>query len=40
MIDDATHQSLLKRLRDQGYDISRFRRVPRTPEPTGNPGFL
>ena len=38
-IDDATYQSLLSRLRDQGYDTSQFRRVPQTPGQIGNPGF-
>jgi apolipoprotein D and lipocalin family protein len=38
-IDEATYQSLLNRLRDQGYDISQFRRVPQTPQQVGNPGF-
>jgi len=32
-------QSLLKRLRDEGYDISRFRHVKQAPEPIGDPGF-
>jgi apolipoprotein D and lipocalin family protein len=39
VIDDARHQFLLGRLKDQGYDISRFRRVPQTPAQIGNPGF-
>lgn len=39
VIDDSTYESLLKRLRDQGYDISLFRRVPQTPGQIGNPGF-
>jgi apolipoprotein D and lipocalin family protein len=38
-IDDATYQSLLGRMQDQGYDVSRFRRVPQTPEQIGKPGF-
>ena len=38
-IDDRTYQSLLNRLQDQGYDASRFRRVPQTPGQIGNPGF-
>jgi apolipoprotein D and lipocalin family protein len=39
VIDDATYESLLGRMKDQGYDISQFRRVPQTPEQIGNPGF-
>jgi apolipoprotein D and lipocalin family protein len=39
VIDDATYQSLLQRLKDQGYDTSQFRRVPQTPEQVGLPGF-
>ena len=39
VIDDATYQSLLQRLRDQGYDIGLFRRVAQIPEQIGNPGF-
>jgi apolipoprotein D and lipocalin family protein len=38
-IDAAAYQSLLDRLKDQGYDTGRFRRVPQTPEQIGNPGF-
>jgi apolipoprotein D and lipocalin family protein len=38
-IDDATYQSLLNRLRDQGYDTGQFRRVPQVPGQIGNPGF-
>ena len=37
--DEATYQSLLGRLKDNGYDISQFRRVPQTPAQIGNPGF-
>jgi apolipoprotein D and lipocalin family protein len=39
VIDDSAYQSLLGRLKDQGYDISQFRRVPQTPEQIGKPGF-
>jgi len=39
VIDDATYESLLGRMKDQGYDISQFRRVPQTPEQIGAPGF-
>lgn len=39
VVDDSTYQSLLGRLKDQGYDISQFRRVPQTPGQIGNPGF-
>jgi apolipoprotein D and lipocalin family protein len=39
VIDDATYQSLLGRMGDQGYDISQFRRVPQTPNQLGKPGF-
>ena len=38
-IDNATYQALLGRLNDMGYDTSRFRRVPQTPEQIGQPGF-
>jgi apolipoprotein D and lipocalin family protein len=39
VIDDSTYQSLLGRMKDQGYDISLFRRVPQTPDQIGKPGF-
>ncbi len=39
VIDDTTYKLLLNRLRDQGYDISQFRRVAQTPDQIGNPGF-
>lgn len=39
VIDESTYQSLLARLRNQGYDTSQFRRVPQTPEQIGKPGF-
>ena len=39
VIDEASYQSLLGRMRDQGYDIGQFRRVPQTPSQIGNPGF-
>jgi apolipoprotein D and lipocalin family protein len=39
VIDDATYQSLLSRMKDQGYDIARFRRVPQTLDQIGTPGF-
>jgi apolipoprotein D and lipocalin family protein len=39
VIDNATYQSLLVRLKDDGYDTTRFRRVPQTPAQIGNPGF-
>jgi apolipoprotein D and lipocalin family protein len=39
VIDDATYESLLNRMRDQGYDTSLFRRVPQTATQIGNPGF-
>ena len=39
VIPDATYNSLLGRLKDQGYDISQFRRVPQIPEQLGKPGF-
>jgi apolipoprotein D and lipocalin family protein len=32
-------QSLLRRLNEQSFDISQFRRVPQTPAQIGNPGF-
>jgi apolipoprotein D and lipocalin family protein len=38
-LGDAAYQSLLGRFKDQGYDISLFRRVPQLPEQIGNPGF-
>ena len=38
-MDDATYQSLLSRLRDQGYDTTKFRRVPQAPDQIGKPGF-
>ena len=39
VIDDATYQSLLGRMKDEGYDIGKFRRVPQSPEQIGSPGF-
>ena len=39
VIDDATYQSLLHRMQDQGYDIGLFRRVAQIPAQIGNPGF-
>jgi apolipoprotein D and lipocalin family protein len=39
VIDDSTYESLLNRMRDQGYDTGLFRRVPQTPGQIGNPGF-
>jgi apolipoprotein D and lipocalin family protein len=39
VIDDPTYQSLLGRFKDQGYDITQFRRVPQTPDQLGKPGF-
>jgi len=38
-MDEATYQALLARFGEQGYDISRFRRVPQTPEQIGQPGY-
>ena len=39
VVDDATYQSLLGRMKDQGYDIGQFRRVPQTPDQIGSLGF-
>jgi len=39
VIGDAAYQSLLGRLKDEGYDIRQFRRVPQTPVQIGNPDF-
>lgn len=39
VIDEPTYQSLLGRLKDQGYDISQFRRVVQTDGQIGKPGF-
>lgn len=39
VIDEAAYQSLLHRLKDQGYDTGLFRRVPQIPEEIGKPGF-
>lgn len=39
VIDDSAYQSLLGRLKDEGYDIGQFRRVPQTPDQIGKPGF-
>lgn len=39
VIGDAAYQSLLGRMKDQGYDIGKFRRVPQTPEQIGRAGF-
>jgi apolipoprotein D and lipocalin family protein len=38
-ISDADYQTLLGKFDDQGYDISRFKRVPQTPDQLGKPGF-
>lgn len=38
-MDEATYRSLLARLDGMGYDVSRFRRVPQTPDQIGQPGF-
>ena len=38
-ISDAKYHELLSRLDEMGYDTSRFRRVPQTPEQIGKPGF-
>ncbi|KVF65363.1 lipocalin [Burkholderia vietnamiensis] len=38
-MDDATYRSLLARLDAMGYDTSRFRRVPQTPDQLGQSGF-
>jgi apolipoprotein D and lipocalin family protein len=38
-MDEATYQALLARFGEQGYDVSRFRRVPQTPEQIGQPGY-
>jgi apolipoprotein D and lipocalin family protein len=39
IIDDATYQSLLGRMQDQGYDITMFRRLLRIPAQIGDAGF-
>ena len=39
VIDEATYQSLLSRMKDQGYNIGQFRRVPQTADQIGAPGF-
>lgn len=39
VIDDVTYQSLLSRMKDQGYDIGQFRRVPQTADQIGTSGF-
>ncbi len=36
---DATYRDLLQRFAAAGYDISRFRRVPQSPDQIGKPGF-
>ncbi|WP_158934134.1 lipocalin family protein [Burkholderia sp. S171] len=38
-ISDAKYHELLGRLDEMGYDTSRLRRVPQTPEQIGKPGF-
>lgn len=38
-IPDAKYRELLGRLEAQGYDVSRFRKVPQQPEQLGKPGF-
>lgn len=39
VIEETTYQTLLGRLKDQGYDIGQFRRVAQTPDQIGKPGF-
>lgn len=38
-IAEWSYAGLLARLAMQGYDVSRFRRVPQKPEQVGRPGF-
>ena len=38
-IDPATYRGLLDRFREQGYDVSQFRRVPQIPGQIGVQGF-
>lgn len=38
-ITEAKYQEMLTRLEEQGYDITRFRRVPQQREQLGKPGF-
>jgi len=38
-IDDVSYHALLARLDAQGYDVSRFRRIPQRIEQLGLPGF-
>ena len=38
-ISDAKYRELLGRLEEMGYDTSRFRRVPQTPDQIGKQGF-
>jgi apolipoprotein D and lipocalin family protein len=39
VIDESVYDSLLNRMRDQGYDTALFRRVPQTSGQIGIPGF-
>ena len=38
-IPEKTYQEILKRLEEQGYDPSLFKKVPQLPEQVGAPGF-
>ena len=38
-MDDATYHALLQRMAQQGYDVSKFQRVPQLPEQIGRPDF-
>ena len=38
-LSEAKYKELLQRFADQGYDTSKFRRVPQKPEELGRPGF-
>ena len=38
-MSDAQYRELLEKFDQQGYDISRFKRVPQKPEQIGQPGF-
>lgn len=38
-LPEAKYQEFLKRFEEQGYDASRFRRIPQKPDQIGQPGY-
>jgi len=38
-MEDSVYNSLLLKLSDAGYDVTKFKRVPQSPDQLGRPGF-